>query len=84
MSIDEISMMLGKLVKGQEDQAAWLADLKKDISDLKNGGCAMGADHEKRIKTLEENPRKMTAGLSGAVSVMMNVIMEVGKRMMGQ
>jgi len=84
MSIDEISLMLGKLVKGQEDNTEWLKDLKKDITELKTGGCAMGAAHDKRIKALEENPNKLAAGLSGAISVMMNVIMEAGKRMMGQ
>jgi len=83
MSIDEISLMLGKLVKGQEDNTEWLKDLKKDIAELKAGGCAMGADHEKRIKTLEENPNKLAAGLSGAISVFVNLIMETGKRMIG-
>jgi len=84
MSIDEISMMLGKLCKGQEDTSAWLADLKKDIADLKTGGCSRGADHDRRITNLEEAPQKLALGTSGIVSVITSVLMDMGRKLMGQ
>lgn len=81
--LDEMSMLIGELKRGQEDTTRILSELRvemrEEFLDLRERGCVLGRDHSKRLDELEAMPKKVVASISVAVGTMTAAVVELVK-----